>query len=63
MEKWPSVSDGFALQEMCATLKVYWLAGVPSLGEGGLRQVGEKGGETLALGAEHQVLDGQWMVR
>ena len=61
MEKWPSVSDGFALQAVYAILKVYCLAGVLVLG-GGLVLVSEKGGETLAPGAEHRVPDGQWMV-
>ena len=62
LEKQPSISDGISLQVVCAVLRVYWLAGVPVLGEGGLGQLSEKGGETLVLGAEHRVLDGQWMV-
>ena len=62
VEKWPSYSDGFTLQGVYAFLKVYWLAGVPVLPEGGLGQLGEKGGETLALGVYHQVPDSQWMV-
>ena len=51
MEKWPSISDVISLQEGCAVIRVYWLAGVPVMGEGGLGQLSEMGGETLALGA------------
>ena len=56
-------SDAFTLHGVYAIQKVAWLvAGVPVLGEGGLEQVVEKVGETLVLGAEQQVPDGQWMV-
>ena len=62
VKKQPSISDGISLQGVCAVLRVYWLAGVPVLGEGGLGHLSEKGDGTLALGAENRVLDGQWMV-
>ena len=35
---------------------------VSVLEKGVLWQMGEKGGETLVLGTEHQVSDDQWMV-
>ena len=63
VEECPLHSDAFDLHGVYAILRVSWLvSSVPVLGEGGLGQVVEKGGETLVLGAEHQVPDGQWMV-
>ena len=56
-------SDAFALHGVYAIQKLALLVvGVPVLREGGLGRVVEKGGETLVLGAEHQVPDGKWMV-